>query len=98
MSKGELLKEICGLSDDYMESSYKEAMAMLENSDFEGEREMFYNLCLFDKPKPKYWGGLGKCCEGLKQYKEAIGMLQNADSRNLRKGAFAVLVLKLLLY
>lgn len=72
LSKGELLKDICELTDEYMEASYKDAREKLDNSDFDGAREIFYNLCLFDQSKPKYWGGLGKCCEKLKQYKEAI--------------------------
>lgn len=72
LAKGELLKNICELSDDYMESSYKNAKEKLEEEDFGEAKDIFYNLCLFDQTKPKYWGGLGKCCEGLKQYSEAI--------------------------
>jgi tetratricopeptide (TPR) repeat protein len=72
LSKGEILKDICELSDDYMESSYKSAKQKLEESAFVEAKDIFYNLCLFDQTKPKYWGGLGKCCEGLKEYKQAI--------------------------
>ena len=35
-------------------------------------REIFLNLCLFKPTEPKYWGGLGKCCEGLNMYKAAV--------------------------
>ena len=72
LAKGELLKDICELTDEYMEASYKDAKEKLESSDFAGAREIFSNLCLFDQSKPKYWGGLGKSCEKLKLYKEAI--------------------------
>ena len=72
LSNGEILKDICELTDDYMEERYIEAKEMLNNHDFGEAREIFTNLCLFDQTKPKYWGGLGKCCERLKQYKEAI--------------------------
>ena len=72
LGKGELLKDICELTDEYMEASYKEAREKLDNSDFDGAKEIFSNLCLFDQSKPKYWGGLGKCCEKLNLFKEAI--------------------------
>ncbi len=72
LSKGESLKDICNLTDDYMESSYKDAREKLESHDVKGASEIFTNLCLFDQSKPKYWGGLGKCFEGLGQYKNAI--------------------------
>lgn len=72
LSRGEILKDICELSDDYMEASYKDAREKLDNSDYSGAREIFANLCLFDQGKPKYWGGLGKCCEKLNQIKDAI--------------------------
>lgn len=72
LAKGELLKDICNLKDDYMEDRYKDAKEKLETSDYDGARDLFSNLCLFDQTQPKYWGGLGKSCEGLKQYREAI--------------------------
>lgn len=72
LARGELLKDICNLTDEYMETSYKEAREKLDNRDFNGAKELFSNLCLFDQTKPKYWGGLGKSCEALNLYKEAI--------------------------
>lgn len=72
LGKGELLKDICDLTDEYMESSYKDAQEKLESKNFEGARDVFGNPCLFDQSLPKYWGGLGKSCEVLNQYDEAI--------------------------
>jgi len=72
LAKGKVLKEIYNLTDDYIEASYQETKVKLEEHDFNGAKELFLNLCLVNPGEPKYWGGLGKCFEGLNQYEEAI--------------------------
>ena len=73
MAQGKSLGEICGLSGERMENAYWEAKRKLERKDYEGAKEIFASLCLYDQQTPKYWGGLAKSCEGLKYYDEAIG-------------------------
>ena len=73
MAQGKSLAEICGISAGRMDGAYEEAKRRLERKDYEGAKDAFANLCLYDQRTPKYWGGLAKCCEGLKHYEEAIG-------------------------
>ncbi|MCR5563048.1 MAG: hypothetical protein K6F46_06735 [Desulfovibrio sp.] len=73
MAQGKSLGEICGLSGERMDGAYEEARRKLERKDYEGAKETFSSLCLYDQQTPKYWGGLTKCCEGLKYYEEAAG-------------------------
>ena len=73
MAQGKSLKDICGISGERMDGAYGEAKRKLERKDYEGARETFSSLCLYDQQMPKYWGGLAKCCEGLKYYEEAAG-------------------------
>ena len=73
LSRGRNLKVICGLSDEVMENAYGEAKEKLGRGDYEGARETFASLCLYDQLTPKYWGGLAKSCERLKFYDEAAG-------------------------
>ena len=56
-----------------MKNAYGEAKLKLERKDFEGAKEGFASLCLYEQMTPKYWGGLAKACEGLKHYEEAAG-------------------------
>ncbi len=70
LAKGENLKTICGISDEYMEQSYNDAKEKLLREDFEDAKEIFSTLCLYDQTTPKYWAGLGKCCEGLEYFAE----------------------------
>ena len=72
MAEGKSLGEICGVSGERREDAYEEAKAKLERQDYEGAKDAFASLCLYDQQTPKYWGGLAKCCEGLKYYDEAI--------------------------
>ena len=71
LSRGENLKAICGVSDEYMEGAYAEARGRLEREDFTGAKDAFASLCLYDPQAPKHWGGLAKSCEGLKLHHEA---------------------------
>ena len=73
MAQGKSLAEICGLSGGRMEDAYEEAKAKLERKDYEGAKDAFATLCLYEQRTPKYWGGLAKACEGLKHYEEAVG-------------------------
>ena len=73
MAEGKSLGEICGLSGERMKGAYEEAKRKLEREDFEGAKESFASLCLYEQQTPKYWGGLAKACEGLKHYEEAAG-------------------------
>ena len=73
MAEGKSLGEICGLSGERMEGAYEEAKRKLERKDYEGAKDAFASLCLYDQQPPKYWGGLAKSCEGLKHYEEAVG-------------------------
>ena len=72
LSEGKQLKDVYQLSDDYMNGTYNDAKEKLAEDDFNGAKEIFLNLCLFNPTEPKYWGGLGKCFEGLKLYNEAV--------------------------
>ncbi|MBO4313858.1 MAG: hypothetical protein J5838_06135 [Desulfovibrio sp.] len=73
MAQGKSLGEICGLTAESMEGAYEEAKLKLAREDFDGAREIFSSLCLYDQQPPKFWGGLAKACEGLKHYEEAVG-------------------------
>ena len=73
MAQGKSLGEICGLSGERKEGVYAEAKRKLERKDYEGAKEIFASLCLYDQQTPKFWGGLAKSCEGLKHYEEAVG-------------------------
>lgn len=73
MAQGKSLGEICGISGERMNGAYEEAKSKLERRDYEGAKETFASLCLYEQQTPKYWGGLAKCCEGLKHYEEAVG-------------------------
>ncbi len=73
MAEGKSLGEICGVSGGRMEGAYGEAKAKLEREDYEGAKDAFATLCLYEQRTPKYWGGLAKACEGLKHYEEAVG-------------------------
>ena len=73
MAQGKSLGEICGFSGERMEGAYGEAKRKLERKDYEGAKDAFASLCLYEQQTPKFWGGLAKACEGLKQWHEAIG-------------------------
>ena len=73
MAEGKSLGEICGVSGGRMEDAYEEAKAKLERKDYEGAKDAFATLCLYEQLTPKYWGGLAKSLEGLKHYEEALG-------------------------
>ena len=73
MAEGKSLGEICGLSGERMEDAYGEAKRKLERKDYEGAKDAFATLCLYEQLTPKYWGGLAKSLEGLKHYEEALG-------------------------
>ena len=73
MAQGKSLGEICGLSGERKEGVYAAAKRKLERKDYEGAKEIFASLCLYDQQTPKFWGGLAKSCEGLKHYEEAVG-------------------------
>ena len=73
MAQGKSLGEICGLSGERMKGAYDEARRKLDRKDYEAAKEIFASLCLYDQQTPKFWGGLAKCCEGLKYYAEAVG-------------------------
>ena len=73
MAEGKSLGEICGLFSERMEGAYEKAKLKLEREDFEGAKDAFASLCLYEQRTPKFWGGLAKACEGLKHYEEAIG-------------------------
>ena len=73
MAEGKSLGEICGVSGGRMEGAYEEAKAKLGRDDYEGAKDAFATLCLYEQRTPKYWGGLAKACEGLKHYEEAVG-------------------------
>ena len=73
MAEGKSLGKICGLSAERMEDAYAEGKEKLDRGDLDGARETFASLCLYEQQTPKFWGGLAKACEGLKQWHEAIG-------------------------
>ena len=72
LAKGKMLKDIYNLTDDYIDATYQATKEKLEEHDFDGAKELLLNLCLVNPGEPKYWGGLGKCFEGLNQYEEAV--------------------------
>ncbi len=76
IAHGQSLKDICELTEDYMEHAYQEGMAKMDEADYEGAREIFSTLALYDDRRPRYWAALGKSCEALELYPEALKSYQ----------------------
>ncbi|MCR5537293.1 MAG: hypothetical protein K6F05_07800 [Succinivibrio sp.] len=72
LAQGQMLKDICGIDPLDLEKNYQEGKQKLENEDYEGAKELFTTLCLYDQSTAKYWAGLALCCENLEYYSEAI--------------------------
>ncbi len=76
LARGQSLRDICQLPDDYMESSYQEGKARLQDAEYDAARTIFSTLALYDDRNPRYWAALGKSCEALKLYPEALRSYQ----------------------
>ncbi len=76
IAHGENLKEMLELSEEYMDKAYQEGTAKMEEADYEGAREIFSTLALYDDRRPRYWAALGKSCEALELYAEALKSYQ----------------------
>ncbi len=72
LAKGEVLKNICGISDEFLEKAYDEGKDELSYRHFEEAQDIFSKICAYDQQTPKYWAGLAKSCEGLGNYSMAV--------------------------
>jgi len=61
-------QQICGVTNDEMESAYSAAYTLFETGKYEDAERVFQFLALFDGSQPKYWLGLGGCREAQKNF------------------------------
>ena len=67
-----VLKEICNVSDEYMESEARLGIEMLDNKDYQTALEIFGSLCILDMTNGSYLHYLGKSFEGQNRFNEAL--------------------------
>lgn len=72
ITKGIPLQVAFNISPEEMEQKYEKAKQSLTIGDFYDACENFSWLCTNNHTRIKYWGGLAKSLEGLKEYPKAI--------------------------